>query len=75
MLEGMGVVLIITRGMSIRTPVLTLFGVLTLVLPPLAGPVLLGLAILGIVDRMTGIRMRALSKLTPSAPPPPVEAI
>jgi len=74
-LEGMGVVLVITRGMSIRKPVLTLFGVLTLILPPLAGPVLLGLAILGIVDRMTGIRMRALSKLTPSAPPPPVEAI
>ena len=73
-LEGMGVVLIITRGMSIRKPVLTLFGVLTLILPPLAGPVLLGLAILGIIDRMAGIRQRALSKMFPVSPQPPIEA-
>ena len=73
-LEGTGVVLVITRGMSIRKPVLTLFGVLTLILPPLAGPVLLGLAILGITDRMAGIRQRALSRMSPLPPQPPIEA-
>ena len=73
-LEGMGVVLVITRGMSTRTPILTLFAILTLVLPPLAGPVLAGLALLGIIDRMAGIRQRALSRLAPVSPEPPQEA-
>ena len=74
-LEGLGVVLVITRGMSTRTPILTLFAVLTLILPPLAGPVLAGLALLGIIDRMAGIRQRALAALLPvSTPQPPQEA-
>jgi Predicted membrane protein (DUF2232) len=73
-LEGTGVLLVITRGMSIRAPVLTLFGVLTLILPPLAGPVLLGLAVMGIIDRMVGIRQRALLKLPSVLPQPPEEA-
>ena len=57
-----------------RRLLLTLFAALTLVLPPLAGPVLVGLALLGIIDRMVGIRQRALSRLAPVSPEPPQEA-
>ena len=74
-LEGMGVVLIITRGMRSRSFILGVFATLTLILPPLAGPVLLGLALLGIVDRMTGIRRRVIARSAQAPlPTPPEEA-
>jgi hypothetical protein len=62
-LEGIGVILVLTRGMSWRNSFLAIFFLFLIGFGALTLPLMLILAALGITDRMAGLRHRAMQKL------------
>ncbi len=72
-IEGFGVVAVMTRGMTWRNTLLAVFFIVLVGFSALTLPLMLAMAALGIVDRMAGLRHRAMlrqAKYPPSSDTP-----